>query len=273
MYVRDLQNAGTVTGGTITQIPSSGPLVLDSPTPGDLSTAGESRSLDVLRSRRRLAHRRPRPGERRRRRPDRADAPMGAGAAPRRDEPRPGDGHQQHGGRDAGPEQRRPPGRPRPTRSPSPRPPATCQSVGNYVVSAYDVTTTVQVAQPQPDHDGDRRHAVLRRSLGVLGLGRHAGAIRPPGGVGQRAEFQPGRAERLQRILGHHGKLGAPHPADLRDLHPDRPGHGRRHPASSRSRWRRPPRRRCRSAPSSTARSPGPASRNCSSSTCRRPRP
>ena len=41
LYVRDLQNAGTVTGGSITQIPNSGPLALDSPTPGDLSAAGE----------------------------------------------------------------------------------------------------------------------------------------------------------------------------------------------------------------------------------------
>jgi YD repeat-containing protein len=41
LYVRDLQNSGTVTGGSITQIPNSGALALDSPTPGDLSTAGE----------------------------------------------------------------------------------------------------------------------------------------------------------------------------------------------------------------------------------------
>ena len=41
LYVRDLQNSGTVTGGSITQIPNSGPLALDSPTPGDLVASGE----------------------------------------------------------------------------------------------------------------------------------------------------------------------------------------------------------------------------------------
>ena len=35
LYVRDAQIGGTVTGGSITQIPNSGPLALDSPTPGD----------------------------------------------------------------------------------------------------------------------------------------------------------------------------------------------------------------------------------------------
>ena len=34
----------------------------------------------------------------------------------------------------------------------------------------------------------------------------------------------------------HHGKLVARHPADRRDLHPDRPGDGRGHRATSRSR-------------------------------------
>jgi pimeloyl-ACP methyl ester carboxylesterase len=41
LYVRDAQIAGTITGGSITQIPNSGPLTIDSPTPGHLSTAGE----------------------------------------------------------------------------------------------------------------------------------------------------------------------------------------------------------------------------------------
>jgi YD repeat-containing protein len=41
LYVRDAQVAGTITGGSITQIPNSGPLTIDSPTPGKLSVAGE----------------------------------------------------------------------------------------------------------------------------------------------------------------------------------------------------------------------------------------
>ena len=41
LYVRDAQITGTVTGGSITQIPNSGALAVDSPTPGHLSTAGE----------------------------------------------------------------------------------------------------------------------------------------------------------------------------------------------------------------------------------------
>ena len=41
LYVRDAQIAGSITGGTITQIPSGGPIPLDSPTPGQLSNAGE----------------------------------------------------------------------------------------------------------------------------------------------------------------------------------------------------------------------------------------
>ena len=41
LYVRDAQIGGTVTGGSITQIPNSGAINLDSPTPGKLSVAGE----------------------------------------------------------------------------------------------------------------------------------------------------------------------------------------------------------------------------------------
>ncbi len=41
LYVRDAQIVGSVVGGSITQIPNSGPLTIDSPTPGNLSMAGE----------------------------------------------------------------------------------------------------------------------------------------------------------------------------------------------------------------------------------------
>ena len=41
LYVRDAQIAGTVTGGTITQIPDSGALSLGDPTPGKIAVAGE----------------------------------------------------------------------------------------------------------------------------------------------------------------------------------------------------------------------------------------
>ncbi|HEY4233761.1 MAG TPA: RHS repeat-associated core domain-containing protein, partial [Lacipirellulaceae bacterium] len=41
LYVRDLQQVGTVVGGTITQIPDSGPLTVNDPTPGSISAPGE----------------------------------------------------------------------------------------------------------------------------------------------------------------------------------------------------------------------------------------
>jgi RHS repeat-associated protein len=41
LYARDAQIGGTITGGTINQIPNSGPLAVDSPAPGKISTAGE----------------------------------------------------------------------------------------------------------------------------------------------------------------------------------------------------------------------------------------
>ncbi len=42
LYVRDEQVSGTITGGTITQIPDGGALPLDTPTPGAISTAGQA---------------------------------------------------------------------------------------------------------------------------------------------------------------------------------------------------------------------------------------
>ena len=41
LYVRDAEIAGSINGGSITQIPNSGPLVIDSPTPGNFSAGGQ----------------------------------------------------------------------------------------------------------------------------------------------------------------------------------------------------------------------------------------
>ena len=42
VYARNLQVSGTIIGGTIAMIPEQGPIALDCPTPGTISTAGES---------------------------------------------------------------------------------------------------------------------------------------------------------------------------------------------------------------------------------------
>jgi len=41
LYTRAMQIAGTIVGGTITQIPDSGPIVMATPTPGSIGVAGE----------------------------------------------------------------------------------------------------------------------------------------------------------------------------------------------------------------------------------------
>ena len=64
------RSRGTITGGSITQIPNSGPLTIDSPTPGNISVAGELDDWTFFGRGGDSRHSHPRPRQRDGRRPD-----------------------------------------------------------------------------------------------------------------------------------------------------------------------------------------------------------
>ena len=141
LYARAAQITGTVVGGTITQIPNGGALSLNSPTPGDISTAGE---LDDWTFFGRAVHY---GGREYRKQPSLLPFPLPRlcpGAAPRRQQRRPRDGEQRQLRLCGDPHRRSSPGgRHLPSRGPRSFRTGYTAGTGNYIVSAWDVTPTV----------------------------------------------------------------------------------------------------------------------------------